>query len=274
LTTEVRAAPEPTPGPLADPFIVLAGITKTFQTENLTVEALRDVSTTMADGEFVSLVGPSGCGKSTLLRIIDGLIAPTAGSVMIRGEPVRGPIEGVGFAFQTPVLMKWRTVLRNVMFPFEVLRSRGLAQGSESDYRRRAEHLLELVGLVGFEGAYPYQLSGGMQQRVSICRALLCDPVLLLMDEPFGALDEFTRERLNEELLRVWDESKKTVVFVTHHIPEAVFLSDRIVVMAKGPGRIIGDLAVDLPRPRDRALRNSPEFLADVVRVREALGEA
>ena len=254
--------------------IELADLGKTFQTPDLTVEALRGISARVADREFVSIIGPSGCGKSTLLRLVSGLIPPTRGSVSIDGVPVRGPAENIGFVFQAPTLLRWRTVIKNVMFPYEVLASQGRAAMSRRAYEERAELLLKMVGIEDFRDAYPKQLSGGMQQRVSICRALLHDPTLLLMDEPFGALDEFTRERMNDELMRIWRETRKTVLFVTHHIPEAVFLSDRIMVLSARPGMLLGEIAVDLPRPRTAGMRDSVAFLEQVVLTRRLIGEA
>ncbi len=254
--------------------IALQGLGKIFQTSDLTVEALRDISVGVSDSEFVSIIGPSGCGKSTLLRLVSGLIAPTQGTVAIDDVPVTGPAGNIGFVFQAPTLLKWRTVFKNVMFPYEVLASQKRAIMSRQEYEERAQLLLEMVGIEEFRDAYPKQLSGGMQQRVSICRALLHDPTLLLMDEPFGALDEFTRERMNEELMRIWRETRKTVLFVTHHIPEAVFLSDRILVMSARPGRILGEITVDLPRPRKAEMRDSVEFLEQVVITRRLIGTA
>lgn len=254
--------------------IELQGLGKTFQTTDLRVEALRDISVTVSDSEFVSIIGPSGCGKSTLLRLVSGLIPPTAGTVSIDGVPVKGPAGNIGFVFQAPTLLKWRTVFKNVMFPYEVLASQKRAIMSRQEYEERAQLLLEMVGIEDFRDAYPKQLSGGMQQRVSICRALLHDPTLLLMDEPFGALDEFTRERMNEELMRIWRETQKTVLFVTHHIPEAVFLSDRILVLSARPGTLLGEIVVDLPRPRTAEMRDSVAFLEQVVITRRLIGQA
>jgi NitT/TauT family transport system ATP-binding protein len=219
------------------------------------VDALGGVTLEVAPEEFVSLLGPSGCGKSTLLRIVAGLIRPTSGEVSVHGQRLDGPNSEVGIVFQSPVLLPWRTVLANVELQVEV---RGLDRVS---YRDEARRLLALVGLNGFESSYPYQLSGGMQQRVSLCRALIHNPRLLLMDEPFGALDALTREQMNLELQRVWMETKKMVLFVTHSIPEAVFLSDRVLVMSPRPGRIEGEIRVALPRPRTLATMEAPEFL-------------
>ncbi len=252
--------------------IKLEGLRKVFQTSDLTVEAVRDVSAEIQDHEFVSIIGPSGCGKSTLLRLASGLIPPTEGTVFLDGVPVEGPAGNIGFVFQSPTLLKWRTVLKNVMFPYEVLASQKNAGASKADFEARAHELLKMAGLDEFTDAYPKQLSGGMQQRVSICRALIHDPELLLMDEPFGALDEFTREYMNEELLRIWRETKKTVLFVTHHIPEAVFLSDRVLVMSQRPGTIVGEVVVDLPRPRLPEMRETVRFLEQVVETRHLIG--
>src|SRR5437879_1152486 len=208
----------------------------TYEAQSGPVEALRDIPFAVGRGEFVALVGPSGCGKSTLLRIVAGLRPPTAGDVTVNGSPVTRPIAQVGMVFQAPVLLKWRTVLDNVLLPAE------LAGLEAKRYRDRAHELLQLVGLGGFEAKLPRELSGGMQQRASLCRALLLDPPLLLMDEPFGALDAMTRDEMNLELLRVWGqgsgEERKTIVFVTHSIPEAVFLADRVIVMTSRPGRL------------------------------------
>jgi NitT/TauT family transport system ATP-binding protein len=218
----------------------------------------------------VSLVGPSGCGKSTLLRCIAGLERITAGLLKVDGHTVREPPEKLGIVFQRDVLLDWRSVLDNVLLPIEF---RGLAR---RDYEARARDLLEMIGLAGFERRYPWELSGGMRQRVAICRALIDDPSILLMDEPFAALDAFTRDELNLELQNLWLKSPKTVVFVTHNIGEAVFLGDRVVVMARRPGRVEAVLEVDLPRPRPLAMRDTPQFTARTGRIRalfETLGE-
>jgi len=252
--------------------IRLDGIGKIFETDDLRVEALSGITAEVQDHEFVSIIGPSGCGKSTLLRLISGLIPPTAGTTFLDDVAVDGPTGGIGFVFQAPTLLKWRTVFKNVMFPYEVLASQRNATASKAEFEERAHKLLKMAGIEEFTHAYPKQLSGGMQQRVSICRALIHDPDLLLMDEPFGALDEFTRERMNEELLRIWRETKKTVVFVTHHIPEAVFLSDRVLVMSRRPGTILGEVEIDLPRPRLAEMRESVEFLDRVVETRHLIG--
>ncbi len=234
----------------------------TYATRSGPVEALREVSLSVAHGEFLSVVGPSGCGKSTLLRIIAGLRAATSGAVSVDGSAVAAPVARVGMVFQAPVLLKWRTIIDNVLLPAE------LAGLPVARYRQRARDLLALVGLGEFAGKRPSELSGGMQQRASICRALLLDPPLLLMDEPFGALDAMTRDELNFELLRIWGEApaagvpvagagRKTIVFVTHSIEEAIILSDRVVVMSARPGTIVTVRAIDLPRPRSIETRAS-----------------
>lgn len=221
------------------------------------VEALRDITLDVGRGELLAIVGPSGCGKSTLLRIVAGLRRATTGAVTVAGRPVTGPLAEVGMVFQAPVLLRWRRVLDNVLLPAE------LAGRDPRQYERRARELLALVGLADFGDRFPRELSGGMQQRASLCRALLLDPPLLLMDEPFGALDAMTRDEMNVELLRVWGEgsgARKTVLFVTHSIPEAVFLADRVVVMTPRPGRVARVFDVALPRPRTVATRASAEF--------------
>ncbi|MBC5768212.1 ABC transporter ATP-binding protein [Ramlibacter sp. GTP1] len=230
----------------------------TYQAASGPVEALRGIDLTIDEGEFVSLVGPSGCGKSTLLRCIAGLRSVTAGRIHVDGTLVDRPIAKVGMVFQAPVLLKWRTVLDNVLLPAELY---GL---QPRDYLDRAHELLRLVGLSDFAKKRPGELSGGMQQRAALCRALILDPPILLMDEPFGALDAMTRDEMNLELLRIWGEQRgagrKTVVFVTHSIPEACFLSDRVVVMTPRPGRIASVKPVELQRPRTVATRVDPEL--------------
>ena len=251
-------------------MIVLDRVGVTYRTESGPVEALRDVAFGVGRGELLALVGPSGCGKSTLLRVVAGLRRPTRGSIEVDGRAVTGPIPSVGMVFQAPVLLKWRTVRDNVLLPAE------LAGLERARYRERAEHLLRLVGLDGFADRLPRELSGGMQQRAAICRALLLDPPLLLMDEPFGALDAMTRDEMNLELLRVWGEpaARKTVLFVTHSIPEAVFLADRVVVMSPRPGRVARVVDVPLPRPRTPATRAAPQFGALALEIHETLVSA
>jgi NitT/TauT family transport system ATP-binding protein len=229
------------------------------------VVALADIDFTVRDGEFVSIVGPSGCGKSTLLRILAGLMPQTDGDASLAGSAIQGPRRDIGVVFQSPVLFPWRTVLGNAELPVDVQRLDRKAM------RVRAMELLKLVGLDGFEGRYPRELSGGMQQRVSLVRALIHDPALLLMDEPFGALDAMTRETMHIELQRIWMERRKTIVFITHSIAEAVFLADRVLVMTPRPGRIGAELTIDLPRPRPLEVVNTEGFGAYVREIRAAL---
>jgi NitT/TauT family transport system ATP-binding protein len=243
------------------------GVSLKFQTDDGEIEALANVNLAVAAGEFVSFIGPSGCGKTTLLRVIADLEQPTDGTLMVNGVP---PHEArlkrqYGYVFQAPALYPWRTVERNVTLPLEVM---GVAK---DERRRRAREQLELVNLAGFARKFPWQLSGGMQQRVSIARALSFDPALLLMDEPFGALDEIVRDHLNEQLLRLWDKTGKTVLFVTHSLPEAVFLSTRIVVMSPRPGRVVDVISCEFPRDRTLEIRETPEFLKIAQRVRAGL---
>jgi NitT/TauT family transport system ATP-binding protein len=236
-------------------LIVVSSLEKTYRTKGRAfVRALAGISLEIAEREFITIVGQSGCGKTTFLKILAGLLTRSAGSVHLRGRPVDGPSRDIGIVFQDPVLLPWRTVFDNVMLPVQVL---GLDWTAS---RRRAMSLLELVGLQGFEDKYPHELSGGMRQRVALARALVHDPSLLLMDEPFGALDAMTREFMNLELLRIWQEAGKTVVFITHSIPEAVFLADRVVVMSARPGRVVDLVSVELARPRDLDMMASDEF--------------
>ncbi|MSP88582.1 MAG: ABC transporter ATP-binding protein [Alphaproteobacteria bacterium] len=230
------------------------------------VHALDRIGFEVADGAFVAIVGPSGCGKSTLLKLVAGLRQPTKGRITLYGRPVQGPRADVGIVFQSPVLLPWRTVIGNVMLPIDVL---GLDRPS---HRTKARELLALVGLAGFEEAYPQELSGGMQQRAAIARALVYDAPLLMMDEPFGALDAMTREQMNLEVQRIWSASGKTVVFITHSIPEAVFLADRIVVMSPRPGRVLSIIDNAAPRPRGLDDMSLPEFNRLVREIRQLLG--
>jgi NitT/TauT family transport system ATP-binding protein len=249
------------------PLFAVSRLEKTYLTRaGSRIRALAEVTLDVADGEFVTIVGPSGCGKTTLLRILGGLLSGSSGSVELLGRRVTGPSRNVGMVFQDPVLLPWRTVLENVMLPVVVLRL------DRRTYRRRALDLLGLVGLAGFEDKYPHELSGGMRQRVSLARALVHDPALLLMDEPFGALDAMTREAMNLELQRIWRESGKTVAFITHSIPEAVFLGDRVVVMSPRPGRIVDVVPVDLERPRDLDMMGSEAFGTHTRKIRHLLG--
>jgi NitT/TauT family transport system ATP-binding protein len=237
----------------------LASVTKQFGKGGVT--ALQDVDLEIRTGEFVSLIGPSGCGKSTLLRVVGDLIQPTSGTVEVNGKTAAQARadRDYGIVFQDSVLFEWRTVAKNIGLPLE------LAGWSRERRRARIDEMLDLVELTGFESHHPWQLSGGMQQRVSIARALSFSPALLLMDEPFGALDEMTRERLNLELLRIWEASRSTVIFVTHSIAEAVFLSTRVVVMSPRPGRITGIVDIELPQPRTMRTREEPRF-AELIR--------
>jgi NitT/TauT family transport system ATP-binding protein len=245
--------------------IHLGGVSKTFETKSGPVHALGEVTADIADGEFLCVVGPSGCGKSTILKIISGLISPTSGDVSVFGKDVKGPYRDVGMVFQAPVLLKWRTVLENVLFPIDILKL------PRKNYVSRARDLLDLVGLSKFEKSFPGQLSGGMQQRAAIARALIHDPKLLLMDEPFGALDQITREQMNIELARIWAETNKTTVLITHSIEEAVFLGDRVIVMAPRPSRVSGVVEIDIPRPRGADARMTAEFNELERRVDKAL---
>ncbi len=248
MTQEVPA------GAAGAAFVDIRGVGKTYRSRRGDVAALSGIDLGIREGEFVSVLGPSGCGKSTLLRCLAGLDYVTAGEITVGGRPHDGPPDGLGVVFQRDVLLDWRTVLDNVLLPIEV---RHLDPG---EWKDKARKLLALLGLTGFEDRHPWELSGGMRQRVSICRALLMNPSLLLMDEPFGALDAMTRDELNLELQRVWMGDAKTVFFVTHSIPEAVFLGDRVVVMSPSPGRIVEIVDVNLPRPRDLDIRETPEF--------------
>ena len=244
-------------------MIELTSVSKTYRSRHGdVVRAVEDVTLDVKEKEFISLVGPSGCGKSTLLKLVSGLTPPTRGAIRIRGQEVREPFPDVGFVFQSAVLLPWRTVVDNVLFSIEML------GGSRHAHRERAQALIELAGLAGFERKYPWELSGGMQQRVAICRALVHDPSMLLMDEPFGALDAMTREEMSLELLRIWEERRKTILFVTHSIPEAILLADRVVVMTPRPGRLARVLDIALPRPRTVDMEFTPAFkaLSDEIR--------
>ena len=266
LALDMTAAPAEA-APARPPAIELDGLCKAYRLGKDVLVALQDVALNVRAGEFISLVGPSGCGKSTLLNIVAGLVAKSSGRVRVDGKDLSGPSRRTGMMFQSPVLLPWRTNLKNVLLPIEVF---GLP---EKDYLAKALNLLELVGLGPFAARYPSELSGGMKQRVAICRMLLCDPTVLLMDEPFSALDEMSREFMNLELLRIWDELQNTVLFVTHNIGEAVFLSDRVVVMSARPGRISRVIPIDLPRPRSRATLSNDAYFHQVTAVRGALDE-
>lgn len=264
-----RSEPVEAAGNAAAPLIAARAVTKVYRTvSGGCIDALQPVDLTIKAGDFVCIVGPSGCGKSTLLRLLAGLDEPTSGTLSLGGKPLTGPSPHVGIVFQEATLLPWLTVEANVSLP-------GRVGGQRGDARKRTGELLDLVGLAGFADKYPYELSGGMQQRAAICRALLRDPKALLMDEPFGALDALTRERMNLELQRIWLGSKKTVVLITHSINESVFLGDRVIVMSSRPGRIVKDFKVDLPRPRDFQVTTSlPEYLRLAREIRSHLNEA
>jgi NitT/TauT family transport system ATP-binding protein len=246
----------------ADSVIAVRSLAKSYGTQPEPLRALEEIDFKIGEGEFVVIVGPSGCGKTTLLKILAGLIPASSGTALLRGTPILGPRRDIGVVFQAPVLFPWRTVLDNVLLPADVQRL------DRERLRAVALDLLRLVGLEGFDRRYPWELSGGMQQRVAIVRALIHDPAMLLMDEPFGALDAMTREQMNLELQRIWLERRKTVVFITHSIPEAVFLADRVLVMTPRPGRIAEAITIDIARPRSLGVMSTPAFGAYALRVR------
>jgi NitT/TauT family transport system ATP-binding protein len=267
--TMLSVVPRPTPGqPISSPYVRVTNVSKIYRSKRGDVAALADITLDLREGEFLSIVGPSGCGKSTLLRCVAGLAPVTAGEIRIKDTPVTGPVLGTGIVFQRDLLLDWRTVLDNVLLAIEF-------RGKQTpQWKERALALLRKVGLEGFADRYPWELSGGMRQRAAICRGLLADPSLLLMDEPFGALDALTRDDLNAELQTIWMETRKTVLFITHGIAEAVFLSDRVVVMSPKPGRILEIVDVDLPRPRALTVRESKDFIAASSRIRRVLATA
>src|SRR5437763_1491431 len=241
--------------PNGDVKLEARSISKTFDTRHRVVEVLRDVTVQVESSHFVSIVGASGCGKTTLLRIVDGLIEPSDGEILIDGQPVVGPGLDRAFVFQQDALFPWRTVMDNVIFGLEVQRTK------KREAVERAQEYIQLVGLAGFEHHFPHELSGGMRQRANLARALTVDPQVLLMDEPFAALDAQTREIMQSELLRIWRSNRKTVLFITHQIDEAVYLSDRVIVMTARPGRIKAVVEVDIPRPRQLSIKRTPQFL-------------
>lgn len=251
---------------MRSPLLVVERLEVTYRSSRAPVVAVKDLSFTVGRGEFVAILGPSGCGKSTLLKVVSGLLAPSAGHISLEGKLVTHPRPDVGIVFQKPTLLPWRTVLRNVLVPSHALRQDATLA------RAKALQLLKLVGLEAFAARYPGELSGGMQQRVSLARALVHDPSLLLMDEPFAALDAMTRERMSVELQRIWMQASKSVIFITHSIPEAVFLSDRVIVMSDRPGRLVENIAVPLPRPRDSRTMASAEFGVLCNKFRELFG--
>jgi len=248
-------------------FLEIEGVNKIYESERGALQALKDVSLSIGQGEFISIVGPSGCGKSTLLKCIAGLEAVSSGRLALHGQQITAPPQDMGVVFQRDLLMEWRNILDNVLVAAEF---HGLKR---RDHEPRARELLSLFGLGGFLERFPRELSGGMRQRVSICRALLLDPQLLLMDEPFGALDPFTRDELNAELQRTWLATKKTVVFITHSIPEAVYLGSRVVIMARSPGRVEEVVPIDIARPRGLDVRETPQFVEYVKRIRDKFRE-
>lgn len=248
-------------------MIKVENLCKTYQSKDGDVEALNNINLVASKGRFVSIVGASGCGKSTLLKCISGLQPSSAGKIEVAGEIVNGPPKNMGMVFQRDVLLDWRNILDNVLLPIELRRL------DRSSYVPKAKALLKRFGLEGFEGKHPWELSGGMRQRAAICRALLDDPELLFMDEPFGALDAMTRDDLNLELSRLWQEDQKTVLFITHSIAEAVFLSDEVIVMSCNPGRIVEKIEIEIDRPRSLAVRESEEFVALVAKIRHRFTE-
>lgn len=251
------------PAMTADIHISIEAVTKTYQTKSGPVESLLPVDLGIRRGEFLAVVGPSGCGKSTLLKLVAGLIPATSGQITIGGRPVSQPPDGIGIVFQNSVLLPWRTVRANIMLQVEM---RGL---DPRKYTDTAARLLKTAGLEGFENSYPWELSGGMKQRAAICRALVHDPEVLLMDEPFGALDAMTREKMNAELQRIWAASRKTVLLITHSIPEAVYLADRVVVMSSRPGEIEAIYDIDLPRPRPLSVMGEASFIRHAQTIRQ-----
>jgi NitT/TauT family transport system ATP-binding protein len=250
---------------VARDVIAIRHLSKVYGGRGGNVTALSDIDCTIGDGEFMSIVGPSGCGKSTLLKILAGLLQRSGGEALLNGTPIDGPRKDIGVVFQSPVLFPWRSVLGNVLLPVDV------QQLGREKMQQRAFDLLNLVGLKDFEHRYPWELSGGMQQRVALVRALIHDPAILLMDEPFGALDALTREAMNVELQRIWMESRKTVVFITHSTSEAVFLGDRVMVMTPRPGKVEDMLEIDLPRPRSLDVMTTEKFGTYVRRIRKSL---
>jgi NitT/TauT family transport system ATP-binding protein len=252
---------------MGHPCVELAGVELSYATSRGPINALDGIDLTIEEGEFIALLGPTGCGKSSLLRIVCDLVAPTAGQVKVRGAAAAAARHAneFGFVFQEPALLSWRTALQNVHLPLEIV------EYPERERAARCEKLLELVGLLTFKDNYPHELSGGMKQRVAIVRALAWNPSILLMDEPFSALDELTKNQLQDDLLKIWSADCKTALFVTHNISEAIYLADRVVVMAPRPGTIKAVIPVDLPRPRTEALRETPEFIRLVRQAREVL---
>ena len=253
---------------MSDTYVSVVNVSKVFETRHDIVAAVSGVSFAAAQGEFVAILGPSGCGKSTMLMMCGGLESVTSGRIEMAGTPLVGPRESIGLMFQDPTLLPWKSVLENVLFPIRILRR------PASDYIERAQKLVELVGLGGFENKRPHQLSGGMRQRVAICRALVYDPDILLMDEPFSALDAMTRDEMNVALLDIWQRHRKTVLFVTHSIREAVFLADRVLVMTRRPGTVVEDLRIPFARPRDFAIGETAQFNEICAHLRSLIGRS
>lgn len=237
-----------------DKLIVLKNIRKSYESKEGSILAIEDITFEVEEGDFVVIVGPSGCGKSTLLKVVAGLLSFDRGSIKFRGKEISGPVRDIGMIFQEPALLRWKTVIGNILAPIELM---GM---NKKEYEQKAKELLKLTNLGGFENKYPSELSGGMQQRVSICRSLVYDPSLLLMDEPFGALDAMTREKMNLELLEIWRESKKTILFVTHSIPEAAFMADSVVALTDRPSRINEKITIDLERPRTLTTKTENKY--------------
>ena len=257
---------------MTQPFVELQDVSLVYAEEAEQTLAVQGLSLAVGAGEFVAVVGPSGCGKSTLMKLVTGLMPPTSGAVRVRGQPVQGPVPGVGMAFQNATLLPWRTTMDNVLLPFEIIEPhKRRLRAERARYEALAEALLDLVSLRGAGGRYPWQLSGGMQQRANLCRAIVHEPGLLMLDEPFGALDAFTREGLWSVMQRLWMEKRFTCVLVTHDLREAAFLADRVVVMSERPGRVIFEQAVRLPRPRTLDTTFLPEFIDAVHALRERI---
>lgn len=263
LSTE---APQVQPASENTAYVIVRRVRKTYASRAGEVEALQDVTFEVRRGGFVSIVGPSGCGKSTLLKLILGVVPPSAGEIVVDDSLVTGPQRNIGMVFQSAVLLPWRSVLRNVLLPVDVI---GL---DRQRYTERALALLDRVGLADFRDHRPEELSGGMQQRVAICRALIHDPPLVLLDEPFGALDSITREQLNGDVLKIWRDTGKTVLLVTHSVEEAVFMSNDVIVMSARPGSILEQVRINLPRPRSMRIKGTPEFIKDTLAIRQMLG--
>jgi len=266
MSNKIAGSTRETGSKSSDQQITYDGVDKVYGTDPAeeSVTALKGIDLDIERGEFVSVVGPSGCGKSTLLHLAAGILEPTNGSVEINGADVQSPEHQrneVGLVFQHPVALEWRTVRKNILLPVQILKENGALDGDMDDYRERADELISLVGLEGFGDSYPNELSGGMQQRVTISQSLIYNPSVLLMDEPFGSLDALTKDELNLELLRIWRETAKTILFITHDLDEAVFLSDRVIVLSPRPGEVVDDIEIDLDRPRTEETRGTERFV-------------